>query len=395
MRHVSGLGGRFAKRRPNRLLFSLCIPFLLSLHNTAGAQSDTTPYKLTEIFRVGDEARGDTILFRDHRSAAIAVNSLNQLFIGGFYEKPVMAFSDGGDFIGFVGFEGEGPGEFNSSASVVVGPQDSIYVFDAILDRLSVFEPRTLQFAFSLSMANPESPSNPSRLLGVSKKGYLFRYATSYSPPGNPIGGYDPGELRFDVVNLVDRQGSVAVASVAKLPARENMVRTSSNKESSSISVMSLPFGREPFFVFRDGLLYSGWNDAIDISIIPENGGTVRTIRMEHEAVPVTRKELESMVSSRSRRDRRYILGSELIPETKPAYDALIVDDQGHIWIREYPNTEAEFAKWLIIDPIGRLLGEMELSKNLLLKVIKGGRAYGSFYSDTSGPYVVVYSITR
>ena len=112
------------------------------------------------------------------------------------------------------------------------------------------------------------------------------------------IGGYDPGELRFDVVNLVDRQGSVAVASVAKLPARENMVRTSSNKESSSISVMSLPFGREPFFVFRDGLLYSGWNDAIDISIIPENGGTVRTIRMEHEAVPVTRKELESMVSS-------------------------------------------------------------------------------------------------
>ena len=396
MRHVSGLGGRFTKRPPDPLLlFPLCVLFLLSLNNTAGAQSDTTPYKLTELFRVGDEARGDTILFKDHKSAAIAVNSLDQLFVGGFNETPVMAFSDGGELIGFVGFEGEGPGEFESSASVVVGPQDSIYVFDAISDRLSVFEPRTLQFAYSLSMANPESPSNPSRLLGVSKKGNLFRYTTRYSPPGNPIGGYDPGELRFDVVNLMDRQGSVAVASIAKLPVKESIVRTSSNRESSSIRVMPLPFGREPFFVFRGGLLYAGWNDAIDISIVSENGGTVRTIRMEHEAVPVTRKEIESMVSSRSRSDRRFILGSELIPETKPAYDALVVDDQGHIWIREYPNTEAEFAKWLVIDPIGRLLGETELSKNLLLKVIKGERAYGSFYSDTSGPYVVVYSITR
>lgn len=395
MRHVSGSGGRFVKRLPNPLLCPLCVLFIFCLHNTADAQSDTAPYKLTEIFRVGDEARGDTILFKNHRYAEIAVNSLNQLFVGGFNEVPIMAFSDGGDFIGFVGSEGKGPGEFQSSTSVLVGPQDSIYVFDANSDLLSVYEPETLQFAYSLSLANPESPSSPSRLLGVSRKGILFRYTPRFRPPGNPLGGYDPGESRSDVVYLIDRQSSVAVASMAKLPAKEHVVRASSNEESSSISVMSLPFGREPFFVFHDGLLYAGWNDAIDISIISENGGTVRTIRMEREAVPVTRKEVESMVSSRSRRDRRDILRSKLLPETKPAYDAIIVDDQGHIWIREYPNTEAEFAKWLIVDPNGRLVGQMELSTNLLLKVIKGGRAYGSFYSNNSGPYIVVYSITR
>lgn len=396
-RHVSGSGGRFAKRSPGPLPFLLCVLFVLCLHNKAGAQSNTTPYKLTEIFRVGDEARGDMILFKNHKYAAIAVNSLDQLLVGGNGEVPVMAFSDDGDFIGFVGSEGDGPGEFRSSSDVVVGPQDSIYVYDVGRGRLSVFEPRTLQYAYSLSMANDDSPTHPSRLLGVSKKGNLFRYTPRYRPPGNPKGGFDPGESRFDVVNLMDRQGSVAVASIAKLPARENLVRTSSNDGSSSISVMSLPFGREPFFVFRDGLLYTGWNDTIDISIISDNGETVRTIRVEHEAVPVARKEIESMISSSRtlRSNRRYILGSELLPETKPAYDALVVDDQGHIWIRKYPNIEAEFAKWLIIDPIGRLLGEMELSTNLLLKVIKGGRAYGSFYSDTSGPYVVVYSITR
>ena len=28
---------------------------------------------------------------------------------------------------------------------------------------------------------------------------------------------------------------------------------------------MLLPFGRDPFFVYKNGLLYAGWNNEIDI----------------------------------------------------------------------------------------------------------------------------------
>ncbi len=35
----------------------------------------------------------------------------------------------------------------------------------------------------------------------------------------------------------------------------------------------------------------------------------------------------------------------------------------------------------------------MELPANLLLKAIKGGRAYASVNSEVHGPYIIVYSI--
>ena len=356
---------------------------------------NTSPFELTEIFRIGDEQAGDTILVETHLYTQIAVNSVNQLFVGGWRVSPVMSFSDEGRFIGYVGARGEGPGEFKSSRSVVVGPGDSIHVFDSELDRLLVYDPQTLQYAYSRNTVESASNiSSPSELLGVTEKGYLFEFRTPYRPPGDEL-GVEPHGPRFNVINLLDRKGTMVKKSVAKLPAAERLVQTSQSSDQSSISVMPLPFGRDPFFVFNDSNVYAGWNDVIDIAVISEKGEPVRTIRFAHEASPVTRRDIEGIVKDASRSVRRWVLGSESIPETKPAYDAMVVDDQGHIWIREYPNTDAEFAKWLIVNTNGELVGAMELPENLLLKTIKAGRAYASVYSEIYGPYIVVYSITE
>jgi len=348
-----------------------------------GAQMNTSPYEFSEIYRIGDEARGDSILFANHESAEIAVNSANYLFIGGYEESPIMSFSDEGHFVGFVGVKGEGPGEFSHSTNIIVGPGDSLYVFDLDLGRLQVFEPTTLRYAYSIN-----TPA-PSKLVGVANTGYIFRYRQLYRPQGSP-GGYDPDKPRYSLVRLMDRQGDTQQTPLAKLPTSERVVRTSG----SYISVIPLPFGRDPFFTYRDGLLYAGWNDTIDISVISENGETIRTIKVTHEVSPVTKREIDAKVSVFSRRNRRAIRRSGLLPETKPAYDALIVDDYGNIWIRKFPEPNAEYTKWLIIDSEGTLLGEMELPSNLLLKTIKAGRAYASINSEKYGPYVVVYRVT-
>ena len=373
-----------------------CVFSVLSLCDTVEAQMNTSPYHFTEIFRIGDESRGDSIFFRDHEDAQLAVNSSNDLFVGGWDEVPVLSFSDEGKLIGLVGAEGEAPGEFKSSSSVVVGPGDSIYVFDPRLNRLSVFAPQTLRYSHSVHTVDASaSISTPRKLLGVVKGGYLFQYRAPYRPPGSDLGGYDPDESRFDFVNLIDRHGRMTGMTIAKLPSGERLVKTSQSRGGSSIAVMPLPFGRDPFFVLKNSNVYAGWNDAIDVAVISEKGEPVRTIRFAHEASPVTRRDIEGIVKDASRRVRRWVLESESIPETKPAYDALVVDDQGHIWIREYPNTDAEFAKWLIVNSNGELIGAMELPENLLLKTIKAGRAYASVYSEIYGPYIVVYSITE
>ncbi len=236
-----------------------CLTYILPvlcLYDTAEAQINTSPYEFTEIFRVGDEARGDTILFMDHLYTDMAVNSVNHLFIGGYRQSPVISFSDEGHFVGFVGAKGVGPGEFKGSRSVIVGPKDSVYVYDSSLRRLLVFKPGTLRYAYSMNIDDPPE-SSPFNLLGVTENGYLFKYRSPYRPPGDLLGGHDPDESRFDAVNLVDKQGAIAETSIARLPAKESVVRTYSNREGSGISVMSLPFGRASFFILNNSLLYS------------------------------------------------------------------------------------------------------------------------------------------
>jgi len=158
---------------------------------------------------------------------------------------------------------------------------------------------------------------------------------------------------------------------------------------------MPLPFGRNPFFTYKDGLLYAGWNDAIDILIISEKGDKIRTVEIAHEASPVTQKEIDAEIKNFLPRNRRSMRRSKLLPETKSAYDALLVDDHRHIWIRKFPEPKSEYAKWLIIDSESTLLGEMELPANLLLKVIKAGRAYASINSEEYGPYIAVYEVAE
>ena len=352
---------------------------------------NTSPYEFVEIFRIGDESRGDSILLSAHGSAIISVNSKNQIFVGGGWPvSPIMFFSDEGHFIGFIGAVGEGPGEYEAVGSIVIGPEDSVYVYDWDLDRLSVFESDTRNYASSISLLNDQSPTGPSRLLGVTERGFLFRYIMPFCPPGDPVCGYDPDETRLDSVNLVDKRGNI-VGLIADRPAGERFVRASGG----SISVMGLPFGKDPFFAYKNGLLYTGWNDMIEISIISEDGEVMRTINREHEITPVTRRELLSEIAGYSEETRREILGYDMLPETKPAYDQLVVDDNGHVWIREYPGMDSKFANWLIFDSDSKLIGEMELPTNLLLKTIKGDRAYASISSEIYGPYIVVYRIAE
>ncbi|MCY4001857.1 MAG: 6-bladed beta-propeller [Bacteroidetes bacterium] len=136
------------------LLFCLFV-LSLCLNGIADAQIRPSPYELVEIFRIGHEADGDTIFFRNHEFMEITVDNTGSIFVGGWNESPVMGFSNQGNFIGLVVSKGEGPGEFKRSDSITIGLGGKIYVFDTDLYRLSAFESGTFQYSHSLSTFNP------------------------------------------------------------------------------------------------------------------------------------------------------------------------------------------------------------------------------------------------
>lgn len=93
-------------------------------------------YHLTEEFRVGLEA-GD-VLFGGIGS--ISLNRSGQIIVEDPQALMYSVFSSNGELMARVGSRGKAPGEFEEMSGLVVGPGDSVHVFDASSRRLSVFD---------------------------------------------------------------------------------------------------------------------------------------------------------------------------------------------------------------------------------------------------------------
>ena len=346
--------------------------------------SDTAPLALTEILRIGDEAQGDTIFFS--QISDIDVHTDGRIIVADWDAEGVYAFTDAGHLIQVVGENGEGPGEFMNIDGMAIGPSDSLFILDGSLYRLSVFEPETYRFAYSTAVAG-NSRSQPWDLLGVTDAGLLIVYSSAFWAPGSGEGlGLD--EERLAIVNLVNRHGEIVEDSVMSLPARETIVTTSSG----SIAVASLPFGRTySYDVGADGLLYSGWNNTIDIMMSTGDGDIQGMIRRDHQAVPVTQKDIGVYLADMGDRTRKMIANADL-PKTMPAYKTFIADDRGRVWVQGYTTKDTPTTTWSVLSREGAVVAETVLPANVTLKVIKAGRAYG-YNSDLE--CLVVYAISE
>ncbi|MCY4159107.1 MAG: 6-bladed beta-propeller [Bacteroidetes bacterium] len=79
---------------------------------------ESVPHRLelTELFRLGNESRGDTILFGDIEDL-VAVDKDGRIFIGERQDPKVYVFDANGNMLKIVGQAGDGPGEFQRSVS--------------------------------------------------------------------------------------------------------------------------------------------------------------------------------------------------------------------------------------------------------------------------------------
>lgn len=346
-----------------------------------GQTSDTAQFELTEILRIGDEAQEDTIFFS--WITGLDVHADGRIIVAD-RETAVYAFSDAGHLIRVIGGNGKGPGEFESIDGVSVGPGDSLFVLDSDLGRLSAFEPETHQLAYTVPVAG-NSRSEPWELLGVTDAGFLIEYSSAFWAPGSGEGlGLD--EERRAIVNLVNKRGAIVKDSVISLPDHEKIV----NASGGGISVASMPFGRTySYDVGADGLLYSGWSDAIDIAMSTANGSTQGTIRRNHEAVPVTQEDIDVYLADVSDFGKQMIASADL-PKTMPAYETFTVDDQGRVWVKGYSTKDAPTTTWSVLSKEGAVVAEAVLPAIVTLKVIKSDRAYGR---DSDLECIIVYDI--
>lgn len=361
----------------------VCLSACSSEHDGSDDYADRSPVELTEIMRLGNEAQGDTVLFGNIRS--MAVNSAGQLFVGDRNGLNVYVFSQDGDLEDHFGGKGSGPGEFEWMENTVVGPGDSIFVFDWMHRRISAFDPDTRQFKYSVTPEGTGARS-PGDLIDVTEQGFIIRYNRVISP--SELSEHTSQETTWTSVMRVDWRGE-PVDSILGLRLSTAIVAADGSQ------IIPRPFARKSMVRSGSGgILYSGWNDSIHIEKTGVDGQPQGSIQVSHDPVPVSGEDLDDVMKGRDEKGRQMIKSVSLAT-TWPAYRTFVVDDVHRVWVQLYHAKDASNAKWIIIGEEGIVVGEVELPVGLTLMVVRAGRAYGEFEDpDTGAPLVVGYEIS-
>ncbi len=360
------------------------VPSEVSLARTA----DLT---LTEVFRIGDETAGDTVLFSS--GVEMAVNSRGQLFVTDQGVANIRVFSNTGALMQMIGRAGDGPGEFQRKPLVHVGSQDTVYALDTGAMRLTVFAPNNFSSVETIDISSTETFDAEfqifqfaQNLVGVVKGGFLVRYEDSKIPLMS-----DMDAPEHAVLKLLNRNGNVSADTIVQMPDRDMLYARTGGQSSMAAR---LPFGRDAFIALSPGnLLYYGRNDAIEIQVRSIDGNTRRSVRVPHDPVPVTEDERNRLL--RAYPDNAQHEMRSVLPKTRPAYEALILDDLERIWLRLSAPEGALEARWIVVDLEGRIQATTKLPSTIWLKVIEGNRAFGtSGDKEQSAHLVVAYEIT-
>ncbi len=325
---------------------------------------------LTEATRIGDEAAGDTVLFDNVYN--VTADSKGRVYVEADRVYGILVFSGEGGFIRQIGREGEGPGEFKFEPGMYIGPRDSVYTFDLVSDRLTIFSPDEFEVVSTVTIGVGATPeSTPWDILATTPDGLLMEYYTR--------------RQEHIEVKLVDWSGRIVRDSLARLPLFETVLVEFGGGSTD----IQREFGRESFFsVGVDRMIYFGWNEDIDIKAVTPEGSLAREITVPYANVPLSSADKAAALERRSERYRAAL--SRDMPDTKPAYMALLADDKGGLWVKLSWPEGAQETTWLVLDgESGAIVATTTLPVHVDLYAVRGGKAYGTIDDEETGVALV------
>lgn len=294
------------------------------------------------------------------------------------------------------GGRGEGPGEFNSLLAVAEWQGDSLIAWYSQRERLSVFD---LDGNFSRTMI----PGDPGDGRDTPEEAFVNGtiLVSRFSPGG---GGLGDGLVRPErQYAIVDAEGA-QVATVGLNQGTESYTSTSGDM----FMVITIPFTRSTRTAVWAGRFVVSPNDGYEIRAYGPAGMLELIVRRDHALIAPTPSHrdayIERQVATRppeEQAERRQSLREQLaevpMPETFPAFDDIMADALGHLWIREYdvPGEERASPLWTVFDAEGRVLGFVETPPGLRIYEIGEDYLLGRTTDDLGVEYVQVWSLER
>ncbi|HEU4827720.1 MAG TPA: hypothetical protein VFT04_00860 [Gemmatimonadales bacterium] len=285
----------------------------------------------------------------------------------------IRVFAPDGRLVRSVGRQGSGPGEFQALAWLGAHA-DSLLAFDLLTRRVTLFgtgRPRITQLqAQGPALTAPLGRFGDGTLLVVSG-GAMFPFA----------GG--EGDARRDSAQLL-RFGADGVVrdTLVRIAWGETFGVAIGSGEGRFLAPMPRPFGRRTSVVLAGEEVVIGEADRYEVKVVDASGKLLRRIRRPHDPVPVTPEAIAAYKATirlptgsrglQARIDSALMsaLDSAPFPATLPAYERVLVDEGGNIWVLEYAVRLDQPRRWSVFTREGQWLGDVLTPPGLRVKDI-------------------------
>jgi len=304
--------------------------------------------------------------------AAVARDAMGRTFVADVQGSLVRAYGPHGEYLGVVGREGDGPGEFLGPMGITPADDGSVWVRDSrritgVWVSSSPWEVEVLG-----TWPGPIFPNSllPSRFDAQGR--YYYPYSRSLQRSGAPPEHF----------YLIYREGEVVdtlfVPSLGTIESTDPAwVRTSASGGRVLPGLNRVPFSPTPSWdILPDGHLVSTDGAAATLDITDREGVVVGRVPIRSgkvRSIPEAERE-DSLAALNARLDSVSVPLDQVIgmpdevrkralPEMLPEVLSLHVDTMGRIWVRRWPfegHQDRTFYDVFSVD--GALLGAVELA---------------------------------
>jgi hypothetical protein len=310
--------------------------------------------------------------------------------------RNVRLYSAAGEHLRTFGREGDGPGEFRWINWMGAGAADSLYVWDGYHARLSVFT----------AAGDPgrsvrvEGIGFPSSVEGMMGDGSLILKFGSTDPGFPP-----PGEYRDSVAYLRVSAETGAVLGKLGPYLKWEGHRTVAGNRSFGVEII---FGVGGRIAAHPRGFYAGETDRFRLALHAPDGEPLRIVERAHRPIPATsrdvaarREELvrDGAVTARVFPDMAAVQEQALreLPHRKtlPAFDRLLVDAPGNLWVEEFRVDTGGAPTWSVFDPDGEWLGRVHTPAGLRILTIGPEWILGVLKDDLGIERVVLHRLRK
>lgn len=339
------------------------------------------------VLAIGEPVQGEPSQFS--RLTGVRLLTEGRLMFTTDASKQLFTVDSMGATLTSRGRMGNGPFEFQHLQMIPSADASVLALFDAVRQQLTEF-PIAGAAHQTISLA----------ALGIGASIPLARFSDGQHlvrrqgplPEPSPEGVV----AALDSIVRVNDRGEV-VATFGRHPADDRVLRRTPG---GGLTGGRPPFGRKLLAAADDSVVVIAASANWEFILYPSRGGPPRIVRVSRPRRAVagaTRRAYRERVlrdvrDEYGRREWTMLSNDDVFPREYPAFDAMLLDREGSIWLRESIAPSDAVAQWAVFGRDGLPLARMQLPAQFTPSDISRDRIAGVWIDSLGGEQVQVWS---